>query len=110
KKYRQHVQTMFQLVGCSPQEADAKAANVLNLETKLAESMLTEVEKRNPMAIFHKRSISQLSEMTPSLNWEDYLRAQGVKEIDTLVVFELDHMETVGKILSGEKLGNLKTF
>lgn len=100
EKYEAHISKMFQLIGYSASEAKTKANKVLQLETKLAIPMLSETEKRNPMSLYNKRSVSELSEMTPSIKWDRYFESLGIKDIDSVIVFEPKYMEEVGKVLS----------
>src|ERR1700685_2742658 len=48
KKYVEHVSKMFQLLGDSPSDADAKANAILTLETALAKASLDRVAGRDP--------------------------------------------------------------
>ncbi len=110
EKYKSHIHKMFQLAGYSPSEAKVKAENVLNIENKLAVPMMSETEKRNPMSLYNKRSVSQLSEMTPSIKWDNYFESIGIKGIDSVIVFEPKYMEVMGKLLSENQTNIIKDY
>lgn len=110
EKYKTHIDKMFQLVGYSPSEAKVKAENALQIETKLAVPMMSETEKRNPISLYNKRSVSQLTEMTPSIKWNSYFESSGIKGIDSVIVFEPKYMEEVGNVLSKNNITSLKDY
>jgi putative endopeptidase len=57
EKYRDHLQAMFELTGVSPNDAARAAVQVVTLETKLARSSLTLVERHDPVATYNKALI-----------------------------------------------------
>jgi len=67
EQYRDHVIKMFALVGADPAKAAAEANTILDLETKLAQASLTNVERRDPEKTYHKMSRTELRTLTP--NW-----------------------------------------
>ena len=46
--YRKHIVKMMGLTGDSPERAEAEAATVMAIETKLASASMTRVERRDP--------------------------------------------------------------
>lgn len=110
EKYENHINRMFQLVGYSSSEAKVKTDNVLEVETKLAAPMLSETEKRNPMSLYNKRSVLQLSEMVPSIKWDSYFESLGIKGVDSVIVFEPKYMEEVGKLILGSHVNSIKDY
>ncbi len=85
-EYVQHVARMLTLLGDDAASADAQAARIMSLETRLAKASLTNVEQRNIPALYNKMSLTQLSEIVPSINWKEYLSDMGVTGVDTLIV------------------------
>ena len=75
QKYVDHVAQMFQLLRDSPEAAKAGAADVMRIETALANGTLTRVEERDPHKLFHKMTLAQVQSLTPSFRWNTYLAA-----------------------------------
>jgi len=68
---------LLELGGVAPADAQAKAARVMSLETALASATMTAVERRNPSALVHRLTLSQLAQLTPHWSWPDYFREMG---------------------------------
>jgi endothelin-converting enzyme/putative endopeptidase len=71
-KYLDHVARMFTLTGQAPASARRDAGIVMSIETAIAQSNLTRVEKREPHNLFHKMKPSELQAITPSFDWTAY--------------------------------------
>ena len=99
EKYVQHVAKMLQMLGDEQADAQAQADRIMALETRLAEASMTNVERRNTPALYNKMSLSELSEIVPDFNWEEYLADMGVKGVDTLIVMQPKYMEEFEAIL-----------
>src|SRR5258708_17317781 len=59
--------------------ADRQAAEVMALETSLAQASLTRVERRDPVKTDHPMSMQQLTAMAPRIGWTRYFRAIGLR-------------------------------
>ncbi|HEV2671238.1 MAG TPA: M13 family metallopeptidase [Gemmatimonadales bacterium] len=73
-----HVVKMLRLVGQDSTSAARAAAQVMVLETSLAQSALTRVERRDPAKTDHPMSPAELAALTPRLAWPRYFRAIGL--------------------------------
>ena len=73
--YQQHIADVFQLMGETVAESKAYAVNIMRIETALAKASLTQVEQRDPYAIYHKMSLAALPELTPHFAWQSYFKA-----------------------------------
>ena len=58
--------------------AQAHAATVMALETRLAKASMTLVELRDPNAIYNKLTRAAAREQAPGFDWEAYLAAAGL--------------------------------
>ncbi len=76
--YVAHVTRMFTLAGESAARAAAAAADVMALETALAEASLTRVELRDPAATDHPMTAAQLDSLVPAVSWPRYYRSVGL--------------------------------
>src|SRR5437667_36568 len=81
RKYLEHVQKMFELLGDSSDAARANTKTVMEIETALAKASLTRVDKRDPYKLFHKMTRKQLEALNPSFGWERYLNDVGLSSV-----------------------------
>jgi putative endopeptidase len=86
EQYREHVARMFDLLGDAPAAARKEAATVMAIETKLAQVSMTQLEQRDPNAIYHKMELRQLQALTADFSWNSYLTEIGFPEIDAVNV------------------------
>ncbi len=78
KKYVAHVQKMLELAGSPSAKAAADAKAILDLETKLAQASMNNVDFRDPDKTHHPMTIAAFSQATPNLGWEAYFTDQGL--------------------------------
>lgn len=82
--YRQHLVAMFKLAGDSPNKAGQEAETVLSMETELAQASMSKVAQRDPNAVYHRMTIKQLEQATPTFSWVDYFKAIGKPDIASI--------------------------
>src|SRR5579884_464288 len=110
KKYVQHIQNMLRLLGDSPDVARNEAATIMRIETALAKASLTRVEQRDPHNLFHKMDRKQLQALTPSFDFDTYLKAGGIGQVNTFNVTEPKFFQEVEHQLQSNSLDDLKTY
>jgi putative endopeptidase len=79
--YLQYITKMFQLLGESLVDATAAANVVMRIETDLAKASLSQIEQRDPHAIYHIKEVAQFNAITPHFSWDRYLLAIGHPDI-----------------------------
>ncbi|MAG71781.1 MAG: peptidase M13 [Acidobacteria bacterium] len=82
-EYVAHISKMLQLVGDSPQDADATATAILDLETRLANASLTNVELRDPSNYYNIQSVADADSATPNFSWTSFLDQLGLGHLET---------------------------
>ena len=105
--YAKHVANMFRLFGFD--DAEAKAATVLRLETRLAKAAKNNVELRDPQANYNKMSIADLKALVPEIDWDIYFNAANI-HTDSLSVGQIEHLKEAGKMLAEEPVEDLKVL
>jgi putative endopeptidase len=85
-KYVQHIQKMFELAGDPPDKAAAQAKTVMEMETALAKASMDNVTRRDPKAIYNKRSLQQLKAAVPDFGWDEYLQLMGAPSVPFYIV------------------------
>ena len=109
-KYLAHVAQMFELLGDSPSAAQSEAQTVMEIETSLAKSSLTRVERRDPYKLFHKMTRAQLAALTPAFDWNAYLAAWGAGTLSEFNVTEPAFFQQVEALLASRSLDDWKTY
>jgi len=110
QKYEVHVARMLQFLGIDAASAAKQAAQVVKLETKMAEARLDRVERRDRRKTYNPMSVADLQKLTPSVNWNSYLNAAGLKNVDQVVVSMPKYMETLEQIFKTASIEELKAY
>lgn len=101
-KYSEFLSNLFGLVGLD--RTTERAEGVVALETKLAESWMDAVERRDPDKQYNPFQPSQLSERYPSVDWARYFDSIGFDGVKQTIISQPGFMETVLQLLQSEKL------
>jgi endothelin-converting enzyme/putative endopeptidase len=110
KKYRVHVQKMLVLAGEPEAQASDDASTVLELETAMAKAQMDNVTRRDPKNINNKMSLAQIRELTPSIQWDVYLRAVNAPVSEHYIVSSPDFFRAEEKLLAEHPLEHWKIY
>ncbi len=107
-QYLDHITRMLQFLGDSEEEARKQAETILAFETLLATPRLDKVARRDFRNFNNPRSMEQIQEMVPAINWKQSFLNLGVtKQIDTVIVMQPTYMEVVQNTF---KEGDVETW
>ena len=114
EKYVTHITRMLALANASG-SAEAStyaedAANILAIESQLAEASLTPIESRDLQRQYNKMSVDELSSITPAISWTDYLSDIWVENLEEIIVMEPKFMKELNVVLIEQPLDNLKIY
>lgn len=109
-KYVTHVQKMLELIGEKPEAAAADAQTVMRIETVLAKGMLTQVQRRDPKATYHRMDIKQLRALSPSFAWEQYLAGYGLTDLPSINVAAPEFFKTMEATIAAEELSSWQAY
>jgi putative endopeptidase len=110
KKYRAHMLKMFTLAGETETQAGADAGTVIELETAMAKAQMDNVKRRDPKNINNKMSLAQIRALTPSIEWDAYLKAVKAPASDHYIVTSPDFFRAEEKLLVEHPLEHWKTY
>ena len=65
---------MLQFLGTKPDKAKQEAESILAFETSMSKPRLDRVERRDRRKTYNPKAISELSALTPSIKWNEYLK------------------------------------
>jgi putative endopeptidase len=110
KAYLEYIQTIFTLYGTSSADAQRNANKIMKFETRLARASMTRLEMRDPNAIYHKISRTDLSQRYPAFNWDAYFTGLQEAETGDLNLAQPVFFEEVCKMLDEVPLEDWKTY
>lgn len=110
EKYVSHIAKMFQYVDKKDKNASAKAADILAFETSLAVPRMTKEERRDARKRYNPTAVSDLSKLTPSINWKAYFEGIGVKNMDTVIVSELNYFTALEEVFKTTSVDQWKNY
>lgn len=106
--YVAHIEKMFELA--SLQDGAAAAQMIMALETRMAEQHMLKEDTRDMVALYNKLPLAELPDLMPSFDWDTYLEAAVISDIDGLVVTQLDYIKALDGIITETSLDDWKTF
>ncbi len=110
KQYLAHLEKVFALLGEAPEKAAADAKTVMEIESKLAEASMERVKRREPANIYHRMKVTELGALSPSFSWTAYLKAAGVRPVESLNVRAPDFFKGMESVVASRSLDDLKTY
>jgi len=108
KQYVTHITNMFNLIG--EPNAGKQAVDILKIETLLAIPMLTKVERRDARKLYNPMSVTELTKLTPAINWKSYLSNLGVKNRDSIIVSQPKYFGALQSTLNISHLNEWKSY
>jgi len=110
ERYLAHVRKIFELLGESPADAGRDASTVMNLETAMARSQLTRVERRDPYNLKHKMSLAALESLAPNFDWKTYYRDAGYPPFSIVNVDAPAFYKELNSLLASRPVSTLQTY
>ena len=84
--YQIYVSTLLRLIDWP--EAEARAREVVDFETKIAEASWTKAQQRDFDAIYNPLSIDELQKFAPGFNWKGFLTNARMDKLTGVIVAE----------------------
>jgi putative endopeptidase len=110
EKYQAHVEKVLELLGDAPASARKSATEIVLLETSLAKTSLTRVERRDPYKMKHKMRPAELDALAPNLAWKAYLAELGAPAFDVANVTAPTFFSEISKRLASVPLAVWKDY
>ncbi|WP_028117411.1 M13 family metallopeptidase [Ferrimonas senticii] len=106
--YQQHIANMFELAKLG--DGTQAAKTVMAIETALAEYHNTRVENRDRAKAYNKLSIAELKALQPDFDWDAYLTAADLGNIDYIIVNQPKYLKALGGILKQFSVADWQTY
>ena len=108
--YLKHVKRMFELMGDPSAKAATEAQTVMALETELAKASQTNVQRRDPQAVYHRMPQENLKTLAPNFPWPDYFTAVGLAGKGDVNVTAPDFFKEFGAVLGAQAIPQWKVY
>jgi putative endopeptidase len=109
-KFVEYMTNMFKLLGDDADKAAMNAKTVMAIQTRLASASKAPVELRDPQKRYNKRTLAQLSEMTPNFSWTEYMQTRGVAPVTEINIGQPDFFTEVNKMMTDVSVSDWKTY
>ncbi|TVQ90685.1 MAG: M13 family peptidase [Bacteroidetes bacterium] len=109
ENYELFIEKMFILAGYSKRNAKEARRMIMELETSMAETSMTRLERRDPYATYNKMTLHELQDITPYYNWSLYLDKIAI-DIQDLNVGQPLFFSHINKLLEEKPLEYWKTY
>jgi putative endopeptidase len=109
-EYVKHVTRMFALLGDDATKAAANAATVMKLETELAGASRKLEDLRDPQKNYNAMSLDEITAITPTIRWREFLEAAHVTGIEGVIVGQPEFFKQVEASLGSQPLEAWKTY
>lgn len=105
--YLKHLTEVFALL--EKDNPSQLAADVFELEKKIAENHMTRRDARKPELTYNKLPVEDLSTLTPFVNWSNMFESLEIQP-DSVIVRQVDFMEGLNQLLKEEPIAKWQTY
>jgi len=109
-KYEKHVTNIFALAGEKPEQAKSDSTTVMAIETELAKAAMDPVARRDPKNLNNPMTLAQVKALTPSFDWDDYLKQVKSPATPKIIVTSPDFFKSLEGMLKTHSLEEWKTY
>ena len=107
-KYQAYVATLLTLSGFD--NADARAKSIFDLETKIAATHWTRVERRQAEKTYNPMARAELDKNYPGVDWGQLLAAAGLEGQPVINMSTPSALQGAGKLIDSEPLSVWKDY
>ncbi|MCX6208231.1 MAG: M13 family metallopeptidase [Bacteroidetes bacterium] len=110
KAFKAYLAKIFMQLGNNQGVAIEMTAEVYALETRLAKASRKLADLRDPYKNYNKMSLAALQEITPNLNWHEFLTAAKTPIVDTVIVGQPEFYKALDKELLATNISVWKNY
>jgi putative endopeptidase len=106
--YQTYVSTLLHLINWP--EADARAKDVVDFESKLAEASWTKAQQRDLDAIYNPMSLEELAKFAPGFNWKGFMANAHMEKLSRVIVAEKSAFPKLAEIYAKAPLDTIRAW
>lgn len=110
EKYVTHLARMLAISMPEGGDFTEAAKGIMALETALAEASKTPIELRDIPALYNPKTIAELGDLAPIVDWKQYFTDLGVADLDTVIVTEPKFLAAMNNVIGLTDMGTLKNY
>ncbi len=110
EKYLKFINKHLDYIDYQGSDKDEFAQNVLDVETRIAELMLTKEERRDARKTYNPMQINDIKKLMPSIDWDAYFASTKLKVSDTIAVTQPKYLKGIEKMINDTELPKLKNY
>ena len=108
--YPAYVAKVLTLIGHDQATAATKAGALVALKTELAKASRTLEALRDPYANYNKMATTQLSSLTPGIDWARHVQEMGAGKTDSIIVGQPEFYSQLGHVLNKTDIQTLRDY
>src|SRR5436305_9201867 len=108
EKYKAYAAQLLRLLEWP--DADKRAAELIDFETKIADASWTKTQQRDPIAMYNAMSIAELETHAPKFAWRPFLSEAGLGQVERIVVAEKSAFPKIADIFAQTSLETLQAW
>jgi len=99
--FKKLIVKQMQNAGYSKKDANRIMKNVMKIETAIADSTWTREESRNLPAMYNPRTLAQVKELYPNINWDRFfIETMGIQTPSDFIVTEINTVGQADKLFA----------
>lgn len=108
--YVKHMAHMFELTDVPAEQAAQKAAQVMAIETRLAQASMTRLERRDPHKTYNKMDLAEVKALAPNFKWDAFFSALNMPEPGEINVGMPDFFREMNRMLTEVPVESWKAY
>jgi len=106
--YRAFIVQIHQLAGIP--DGEAKADRIIALERQIAEKHWEQARMRNPVALYNPKTVAQMQELAPQIDWAAYLQRRGLGSPAQVIATTPDAIQGIAALVDTVPLETWKEY
>src|SRR2546423_2555294 len=107
-KYKAYAAQLLKLLECP--DAEKRAAELIDFETKIADASWTKTQQRDPIATYNAMSVAELEKLAPQFAWRKFLGEAGLPKMERVIVAEKSAFPKIADVFAATSLETLQAW
>ena len=108
ERYQTYVADMLRLVGWD--EPEKSAADIVAMETKIADAHWTRAEGRNRDKTYNPTTIAELEKSAPGFPWSISFKEEGIDKVDRVIMRQNTALPKIAQVFADTPVATLKAW